>query len=646
LAVIGFHAFPTWVRGGFVGVDVFFVVSGYLISTILFTSMERRSFSFSQFYIRRIRRIFPALIVVLLVCMVAGWFLLFSVEYAALGKHVAGSAAFISNLVLWNEVGYFDKSAETKPLLHLWSLGIEEQFYVVWPLLLYLAWKRKIGMLTFLLLLFVATFVINVRTAVSDAAADFYSPLTRFWELLAGAILAHLSLYRPPIPQPLIQKLPRPVLRMISASATPHPTINNFKAAGGLGLIATAVLMLNGTMGYPGWWALLPVIGTYLVLSAGPCAWINDKLLATRALVAIGLISYPLYLWHWPLLSFIRIVEGQAPSPQTAALAILISGVLASLTYLLVEKPIRFRKPAPFKALALIGLMGVIGFAGYFTFTRGGFSFRYQGIEDLLAAATDYEHEAGLTLGRAGADETILIGDSTMGEYIPRVRKLIDQHAIDLDRNRIVFYFLGGCPPVPNIAVDGNPDCAKFVDKIPEVVGENAVKTVVFAALWTHFFKRADFYLRSDGSKTLLRDSEAVRQHALSNFALLLSQLVKAGKRVFVILETPTGMVYEPETMLPTGRARLFGSPKIPNDPKRSDIENRVAEFSNKIQEAAEAAGAHVIKPIDYLCDRDICPAFTSDGHVRYFDNNHLRASFVREHATYIDQIFRPRPDL
>ena len=142
LAVIGFHAFPTWVRGGFVGVDVFFVISGYLISTILLSGMERDSFRFSQFYMRRIRRIFPALIVVLLACMVAGWLVLFSFEYQALGKHVTGSAAFVSNFVLWNETGYFDKAAATKPLLHIWSLGIEEQFYIIWPLLLYLAWKR------------------------------------------------------------------------------------------------------------------------------------------------------------------------------------------------------------------------------------------------------------------------------------------------------------------------------------------------------------------------------------------------------------------------------------------------------------------------------------------------------------------------
>ena len=197
LAVIGFHAFPAWIRGGFVGVDVFFVISGYLISTILLAGMERGSFRFSQFYIRRIRRIFPALIVVLLACMVAGWLVLFSFEYKALGKHVAGSAAFVSNFVLWNEAGYFDKAAETKPLLHIWSLGIEEQFYIVWPLLLYLTWRFRTATLALLLLLLLGSFVLNVHAVGIDPAADFFSPLTRFWELMAGAVLAYLSLYPP-----------------------------------------------------------------------------------------------------------------------------------------------------------------------------------------------------------------------------------------------------------------------------------------------------------------------------------------------------------------------------------------------------------------------------------------------------------------
>jgi peptidoglycan/LPS O-acetylase OafA/YrhL len=641
LAVLGFHTFPTWVRGGFVGVDVFFVISGYLISTILFAGMERGSFSFLQFYVRRVRRIFPALIVVLLGCIVAGWLLLFSFEYMALGKHVAGSAAFVSNFVLWNEAGYFDKAAETKPLLHIWSLGIEEQFYIVWPLLLYVIWKRKTGALTFLLLVLLGSFVLNVYEAGVDAAADYYSPLTRFWELTAGAILAYLPL-RSSVSLLILNKLPPHLLPLTGVIVAQHSAANNVKAVCGLLFITVSIFWLDGKS-YPGWWALLPVVGTYLMLEAGHNAWINNKLLATRGLVAIGLISYPLYLWHWPLLSFLRIVNGAAPSPIAAALTIFLSFVLAYLTYLLVEMPLRFGKSAQFKAALLFVVMSVIGTAGYLTYANGGYAFRNPRVEDLVAAAQDFEHADGLTVGNPDAPETLLIGDSTMGQYIPRVQYLIEQHAIDLNRNRIVFYLAGGCLPVPEIAQETNQACARFADDMLVVLNNNAIKTVAFASLWTADFKEAAFYLRNDNSRVHLKDSQSAREQVLAKFASLIVDLIRSGKNVFVILETPTSLVYDPETMLPTGWRRLLGSPRLFDDPKRQDMENLNAVYSKQVQILAKAAGAHVINPMDYLCDERVCPV-ASDGHFRYYDYDHLRASFVRDRATYIDQIFTPSP--
>ena len=143
LSVVGFHVFPYWINGGFIGVDIFFVISGFLISTIIIGSLERNSFSFVEFYARRIKRIFPALLLVLSACFVFGWFALLADEYKQLGKHIAGAASFILNFLLWNESGYFDTTAETKPLLHLWSLGIEEQFYIIWPFFLWFAWKQR-----------------------------------------------------------------------------------------------------------------------------------------------------------------------------------------------------------------------------------------------------------------------------------------------------------------------------------------------------------------------------------------------------------------------------------------------------------------------------------------------------------------------
>ena len=644
LAVIGFHAFPTWIRGGFVGVDVFFVISGYLISTILLTGMERGSFRFSQFYIRRIKRIFPALIVVLLACMVAGWLVLFSSEYKALGKHVAGSAAFVSNFVLWNEAGYFDKAAETKPLLHIWSLGIEEQFYIVWPLLLYLTWRFRAGTLAFLLLLLLGSFVLNVHTASTDTAADYYSPLTRFWQLMAGAVLAYLSLH-PPAPQWITQRLSPSAISWLGVASASHAAANNVKALCGLLLVVTAVLMIDGTRAYPGWWALLPVAGTYLMIAAGAHTWIGNRVLAAKMLVAVGLISYPLYLWHWPLLSFIRIVNGAAPSPGAAALAILLSFALAWLTYLLVEKPLRFGKSAPVKAAALLVVMAAIGSVGYFTYVKDGFAFRNPGAEDLVAAAQDYEPSEGITLGNPNAPETVLVGDSTMGQYIPRARKLIEQHAIDLNRNRIIFRVLGGCPPIPDIARDVNPACAPFIDTVLPMLDGEKVKTVALAAFWTTEFTIAEYYLRADKSKVLLRDSEAAQDRALDNFSALISHLVGAGKRVFVLLETPSSNTYDPATLMPTGWRRLLARPKISESPTRSQMEKFVGKISDKIQRVAEAAGARVIKPLDYLCDSEFCPIADKDGHLMYYNYDHLRQSYVRDHATYIDQIFRPDVD-
>src|SRR5437870_5550894 len=199
LSVVAFHAFPTSLPGGFLGVDVFFVISGYLISTIILENLDKGAFSLAEFYGRRVRRIFPALLVVLLASYVFGWLALLADEYAQLGKHIAAGAGFVSNLVLWNEVGYFDRSADTKPLLHLWSLGIEEQFYLAWPLLLWFSWKRRF-VAPVVLALAALSFIATALWSNVDAVATFYSPLTRFWELLGGSMLAWLALRRAKVP--------------------------------------------------------------------------------------------------------------------------------------------------------------------------------------------------------------------------------------------------------------------------------------------------------------------------------------------------------------------------------------------------------------------------------------------------------------
>src|SRR5258708_9742504 len=181
--------------GGFIGVDIFFVISGFLISTIIFQNLDKGIFSFAEFYSRRVRRIFPALILVLAVSYVFGWFALLPDEYRQLSKHIAAGAGFASNFQLWSEAGYFDNTAYLKPLLHLWSLGIEEQFYIIWPLLLWLARNREFRLL-FVIILIVTSFYLNVSQIQTDPIATFYFPQTRFWELLCGSLLAWLTLYK------------------------------------------------------------------------------------------------------------------------------------------------------------------------------------------------------------------------------------------------------------------------------------------------------------------------------------------------------------------------------------------------------------------------------------------------------------------
>ena len=365
LAVIGFHAYPEWVHGGFVGVDVFFVISGYLISGIIFSALERGRFSFADFYARRIRRIFPALVLVLAACYAAGWFLLFADRFMQLGKHIAGGAGFVSNYVFWNESGYFDAAAETKPLQHLWSLGIEEQFYLAWPLLVYVTWKSRLNLLAVTGLALILSMALNLVEIRRDLVGTFYSPFTRFWELMSGGVLAYLSATHG---DSWLARRARAGMARIAGDATMRD------ACGGLGLIVilATVALLDRSRHFPGLWAGLPVAGASLIILAGPEATLNKRVLSARLVVGLGLISYPLYLWHWPLLSFARLVMGETPSALVRTAAVLVSVALAWVTYRVLESPIRFGPRRAWVAPALCVAMALVGVSGYLTFQRDG----------------------------------------------------------------------------------------------------------------------------------------------------------------------------------------------------------------------------------------------------------------------------------
>ncbi|MFZ5482910.1 MAG: acyltransferase family protein [Pseudomonadota bacterium] len=380
LSVVAFHAFPAWMKGGFIGVDVFFVISGFLISIILIENLDRGTFSFAEFYARRIKRIFPALLLVLVASYSLGWFALLADEYKQLGKHIAAGAGFISNYILWGESGYFDNSAETKPLLHLWSLGIEEQFYIVWPFVMWLAWKRNFNLLTLTILVAFISFSLNLKGIREDAVETFYSPQTRFWELLAGSILAWFALYKKNAFSNYKLKVDGWLAKLIyrEAGEADGNTLSNFISFVGSLLLAFGFWRITEDVSFPGKWAVLPVLGAVLIILAGPNAWINRNILSNKIAVWFGLISFPLYLWHWPILSFARIVESEVPSRNIRVAAVLLSIVLAWLTYKLVERPLRFGQHSKVKVTALVVLMTIVGYVGYNTYNRDGLSFRFK----------------------------------------------------------------------------------------------------------------------------------------------------------------------------------------------------------------------------------------------------------------------------
>ena len=357
LSVVFYHAYPWTVTGGFTGVDVFFVISGYLISLILyrnlFSTQDPGSVNIIDFYIRRVKRIFPALLLILICCMAAGWFILLPEEYQMLGKHTFGGAVYISNFILYDETGsYFDFSSNSKLLLHLWSLGIEEQFYLVFPLFLLLLYKVGRGfnaaLAGFTLLSFCAC-ILEIQGHNQPAA--FYLPWCRFWELSSGALLARLIHYPNRI-RDLTSRFDRPAVR-------------HFLSLAGLALMITGIIMIDRSWHFPGFSALLPVCGACMIITAGKDAVVNRFILGNRVAVFLGLISYPLYLWHWPLLSLNYIYEGRIAEDHEKIIIISTALLLSVLTFRYVERPLRYGRYPAQKAAALLAVLLAVGACGY-----------------------------------------------------------------------------------------------------------------------------------------------------------------------------------------------------------------------------------------------------------------------------------------
>lgn len=524
LSVVVYHAFPGGLNAGFLGVDVFFVISGYLITKIIHKDIKNGSFSIRQFYSRRIRRIFPALFLVLGSTLVFGFLFLFPSELANLGKHVFFGAIFASNFVLWSEVGYFDASAWEKILLHLWSLAVEEQFYIIWPFALYYAFIKCRRQNLFLLSLFAGSFFLYIVLYRINPTAAFYFSPSRFWELLAGACVA-----------------------LFAKPWTKRAIVSNIAAGSACFVLFAGIVA--GDEHDPS----LPFVTLFVVLASafliwiGPASWFNRVLLSNRAMVWFGLISYPLYLWHWPILAFLRIGQDGSIvlSYPVGIAAIVVSVFLAWATYRFVERGLRFN-PSGLTVPSLASSIALSGALGLAISLGGGLASRIQ--VDPPAGVTlfeDYPHPQNdsscddryahmkdfwaCVVTRPDEVDLVLIGDSHANQYIQSFRKLTPgQTVLNISEP--------GCLPFNGF---GSQSCLAMQRRILSFLEMNENPPTVLLTGYFSFLAAGFAGENREGERVARPLTPETEKLFLENGRWFLSELVQIGVPIYVLGDIP-----------------------------------------------------------------------------------------------------------
>lgn len=614
VSVIFFHAFPSLFPAGFIGVDIFFVISGYLISNILLNNIDQSTFSLAKFYGRRILRLYPALLLVLVFCLALGWLLLLSDEYKQLGKHVVAGITFSSNYSLWQESGYFDSASERKILLHLWSLAIEEQFYLLWPILLWVAWKFN-KVFIFISVAVLASFAANILTISSDLTGAFYLPQYRFWELSVGGVLAYARI--------------RPGSIAIA---------NSLSATGFLLLICGFFLIGKDSL-FPGWWALLPTLGTGFIIASGNYAWLNRCVLSSKPMVLIGLISYPMYLWHWPLLVFARIYWGH-PNTTQLIIAAGLSIPLAYLTFRFVEIPLR-QSTLQFKSkvIRLVFLSALIGLAGSYIYLSNGLPKRNIADKQVRIEAdlkwTFWDDKScakefdisPCQITQNKPIKVLILGDSHANHLYPGISQNIHSGVMNI----------GSCAPLDGIQVfvsknqqhhSGRSDaCLKNNFSLLEKM--NSIETVIVSMYSQPLFdgilkNQKDYEYWGDISlKSILKNESNLPQTELVRNGLLrtLNKVDAAHKKIIFVRDTP----YMSEDFRDYCLKRKTDSAK--------SIDCTIPREIYELQRAKEAdvlksirsklPNIYIFDPIDLFCDKEVC-YFIKDGRSLYRDHHHL----------------------
>lgn len=613
LPVLAYHANSSWMPGGFVGVDIFFVISGFLITSIIYRDMMEGSFSIKNFYERRARRILPALFFMLAVVLMLGWVMLLPTFFSELATASLFSISFLSNVFFWNEIGYFSTAAEYWPLIHTWSLSVEEQFYLLFPLgLLVLTRLQKPAALKVAIIgVVVASFFFCLVGTYRYPSATFYLLPTRFWELGVGAMIA-LG----------VVKLPD------------SRTAREWSAGFGALLIVLSLILYSEEVGFPGWWALLPVLGSALVISSGDQTRLA-VVLSSAPLVLVGMVSYSLYLWHWPILAFARHLNGSINLPfGWLVMCILLSFGAAFFSWRYIEEPFRTKgKFSGSSALAVaIASAAVLVFCSSVVLKGKGLPSRWsEGELNVAGSIRDFEQhkacwgrlpvEHSCRLGAAGPKPTVLVwGDSHAGALIPAF-----DHVLKSQGLAGIVATHGSCPPLLGVTKGEDrqsQSCNAFNNEIASWLesGEHSISQVVFVARWNVYATGTRVPGEPGKSIVLSRADKAdMPREDIFEFGLLNTvELIRGLGIPLTIVEDLPEIGWNVPLAVPV-RSRLgLGTPVAPT--LETVVERSVR--ANETLEKSKKLGVSIISLTGELC----APSCSTiiDGNSVYADDNHI----------------------
>ena len=638
LSVIFFHSGFSIFSGGYIGVDIFFVISGYLITTIIVREIASDDFSIAKFYERRFRRILPPLTIVIAVSLIVGSILLPPDGVIDLGKSAIATALFSSNILFYFESDYFGGAAEMKPLLHTWSLAVEEQYYIFFPLLLMLiARKDTKHYLRWLIILGALSFIAGVTLTSINTSAAFYWIPTRAWELFVGSILA-------------LQVIPSPSKRVI----------REFNSFLGITMVAFGVFLFTPETFFPGFAALLPTIGTALIIHSGSGGGSSIyKALSLRPIVFVGLTSYSLYLWHWPVIVYTKIFSIKEPSASVMMLMLAVIFILSILSWKYIESP--FRKKIFFESRhSLLVASAVVSLAitvcGIIYIINDGYPNRLPSDIAYISGKKDHkwlhwkscenvvnrikESQNLCDIGRKNERTSfILWGDS----HAMALASGINLSALTVG-SRGMIATQSACPPLLSIERPNRTSCNQFNQTVLKLISVTPeIETVILAARWA-LATKGTRYKQESGSPVQLIDLDSPIPDSLSNVELFeiglmrtIEKLHGLGKKV--VLVNPV-----PEVGYDVAYALMVTN--VTGQDLTAIIAPTIEEYRERTEEVGAIFGKIInrlpiklVTPDIFLCDKSYCKVDVG-GVALYRDDDHL-STFGSEYLSRaFDEVF------